>query len=174
MEEYRENKGKGGVVQSFVLSFLCQGCKLIPEVFLVRRVGAKLTLCGRSPIEHVEIQKFLPASARHYLASAMVARQSGQTLAGLFLLRTFIEQWLRLAGATHQYADQVIDWYMSTLPEDFRQHYPSLRDIYGALSDAIHKADASAELFDKARTDIETHFDARRLRKLPDPKPPGA
>jgi hypothetical protein len=63
---------------------------------------------------------------------------------------------------------------MSTLPEDFRAHFPSLRDIYGVLSDAMHKADASPEIFNKAKADIEMHFDARRLRRLSDPKPPGA
>ncbi len=167
-----EFKGAAVVVQNFVMSFLCQGCKLIPEIFMVRRVGSKLTNCGRSPIEHIEVPKFLPTSARQYFSGAIVAHQSGQTLAGLFLLRTFIEQWIRSLGAKHEYADEAIDWYMTTLPDDFKAHYPSLRDVYGTLSNAIHAADASTPIFDKAKADIETHFDARRLRRLSDPKPP--
>ena len=39
-------------IQTYVLSFLCQSCKSVPEVFLVRRKREKLTLCGRAPIEH--------------------------------------------------------------------------------------------------------------------------
>jgi hypothetical protein len=174
MARLQEHKTSAGVIQNFVMSFLCQGCKLIPEIFMVRRVGAKLTLCGRSPIEHIEVPKFLPTNARQYFSGAIVAHQSGQTLAGLFLLRTYIEQWIRSLGAKDEYADQALDWYMSTLPEDFRAHFPSLRDIYGVLSDAMHKADASPAIFDKAKADIETHFDARRLRKLSDPNPSAA
>jgi hypothetical protein len=160
-----------GLVQNFVLSFWCQGCKGVPEVFVIRRVGAKLTLCGRSPMEHVDVPKHLPPKAKEYIAGAIVAHQCGQTLAGLFLLRTSIEQWIRSLGAEHEKADQAIDWYMSTLPEDFKSWAPSLRDLYGTLSDAIHKANASATLFDRAKADIERHFDARRVRALPNPIP---
>lgn len=162
----------GCVVQNFVLSFWCQGCKGIPEVFMVRRVGAKLTICGRSPMEHVDVPKYLPPKAKQYVAGAIVAHQSGQTLAGLFLLRTSIEQWIRSLGAKHDKADQALDWYMSTLPDDFKSWAPSLREVYGTLSDAIHKADASAPLFEQAKADLERHFDARRVRALPDPTPP--
>jgi hypothetical protein len=157
-------------IQNFVLSFLCQACKRVPEVFLVRRLSAKLTLCGRSPIEHVEVANFIPAEAKPYISGAIVAHQSGQTLAGLFLLRTSIEQWIRALGADHEKADQAIDWYMSTLPTDFKSWTPSLREIYGDLSNAMHKAEASVPLFDKAKADIEKHFDARRIRGLPLPK----
>ena len=63
-----------GIVQNFVLSFWCQGCKRIPEVFIVRRVGSKLTLCGRSPMEHVDVPKYLPPQAKEYVAGAMTKR----------------------------------------------------------------------------------------------------
>lgn len=162
----------GGIVQDFVLSYLCQSCKKVPETFLVRRVGAKLTICGRAPIEHVDVPKYIPAVAKKYISQAIVTHQAGFTLAGLFLLRTFIEQWIRSFGARHQKADQALDWYMSTLPEDFKSWVPSLRDTYGQLSEAIHAGNASTLLFDKAMSDIQKHFDARRLRELPDPKAP--
>jgi hypothetical protein len=162
----------GQVVQTFALTFLCQGCRRLPEVFLVRRVGPKLTLSGRAPIEHVNVPKVIPEAAKVYVSGGIVAHQSRQTLAGLFLLRTSIEQWIRSLGAKHEKADQAIEWYMSTLPDDFKSWVPSLREIYGALSEAIHKADGSAELFEKTNADIERHFDARRVRGLPDPKAP--
>jgi hypothetical protein len=164
---------KGQVVQHFVFTYLCQGCKLLPEVFLVRRVGTKLILSGRSPIEHVDVAKQIPAVPKQYVAGAIVAHQCGQTLAGLFLLRTAIEQWIRSLGANQEKADQALDWYMTTLPADFSSRFPSLRDVYGTLSDALHKADASVPIFDKAMADIERHFDARRLYEIKDPPAPG-
>jgi hypothetical protein len=158
-------------VQNFVLSFLCQACKIVPEVFLVRRIANKLTLCGRSPIEHVEVSKVIPDKVKRYVSGAIVAHQSGQTLAGLFLLRTSIEQWIRTLGvpATVK-ADAALDWYMSTVPADVSGRIPSLRQVYATLSDAIHRADASAALFDEAKKEIEKHFDARRLFEISEPK----
>lgn len=50
----------GQRVQVFVFSFLCQSCKSIPEVFLVRRQGLKLTHSGRSPIEHIDVPRVIP------------------------------------------------------------------------------------------------------------------
>jgi hypothetical protein len=83
----------GQRVQVFVFSFLCQSCKSIPEVFLVRRQGLKLTHSGRSPIEHIDVPRIIPNPVKGYYSGAVVAHQSGQTLAGIFLLRTVIEQW---------------------------------------------------------------------------------
>jgi hypothetical protein len=86
---------KGNVIQVFVASFLCQSCKAVPQVFLIRRHGMKLTLCGRVPMEHVTVPPVIPKAVQSYYSGAIVAHQSGQTLAGLFLLRTLIEQWVR-------------------------------------------------------------------------------
>lgn len=49
--------------------------------------------------------------------------------------------------------------------------FPSLSDLYGKLSDAIHAAEASNTLFEGALKDIEEHFEARRLFKLTEDRP---
>jgi hypothetical protein len=149
------------------LEYTCQSCKQTPEVFLVRRRGVKLTNEGRSPIEHVEVPAFIPKPVRRFFSGAVVAHQSGQTLAALFLLRTVIEQWARAATESVKVqADQVLDDYMLTLPEDFRARFPSLRALYGELSVDMHAATGSSGLFSRAVTEICEHFDARRLFKL--------
>jgi len=155
-----------GLVQAFTLSFICQSCKTIPEIFLVRRVGHKITLSGRAPIEKVHAPKDIPIQVRDYYSDAIVAYQSGQTLAGLFMCRTLIEQWTRAAGATQVLADQALDWYMSTLPGDFKSRFPSLRELYADISDALHAANASSELFVRSISAINEHFEARRLFKF--------
>jgi hypothetical protein len=153
--------------QIFVFSFLCQSCKSIPEVFLVRRQGGKLTLCGRSPIEHVEQPRSIPKVVAHYYSDAVVAHQSGQTLAGVFLFRVLIEQWVQ-SQTEKKYlkVDQALDDYISGLPNDFKERFPSFRTLYEELSADIHSATGSAELFEKARKQILEHFEARRLFKL--------
>ncbi len=153
--------------QIFVFSFHCQSCKGIPEVFLVRREGNKLTLSGRSPIEHVEHLRVIPKAIARFFSGAVVAHQSGQTLAGVFLLRVLIEQWVQSqAKIKNLKVDQALDEYFDALPEDFKKRFPSLRILYSDLSVDIHSATGSAELFEKTQQQIIEHFEARRLYKL--------
>lgn len=153
--------------QVFVLSYRCQSCKSVPEVFLIRRHGLKLTLCGRAPIETVETPPCLPKNTSRFFSDATVAYNSGQVLAGLFLLRTFIEQWTsRIINRSDLKADEMLDAYMADLPGDFKARFPSLRELYGELSVAIHSATASDELFNNSTQDIIRHFEARRLFAL--------
>lgn len=159
---------EGGTQQAFLLAYQCQSCKRTPELFLIRRRGLKLTNEGRSPIEHADVPPFVPDSVQRFLGGATVAFQSGQVLAGIFLLRTLIEQWARKAsGEKREQADQVMEDYMATLPNDFKNRFPSMRTLYGELSVDIHNAIGSAELFEKARTQIVQHFDVRRVFGLP-------
>ena len=96
-----------------------------------------------------------------------MAHQSGQTLAGLFLLRTLIEQWVREnTKHTDLEVDNVLDAYMNSLPADFKDRFPSLRDVYSKLSGDLHRATGSIDLFDETLKSIVEHFEARRLFKL--------
>ncbi len=154
-------------VQAFVASYLCQSCKSVPEVFLIRRQGSKLTLCGRAPIEHVAVPSVIPRSVRQFYSGAVVAHQSGQTLAGLFLLRTLVEQWVRQQTPDSEgRADEVLEKYMQGLPQDFRDRFTSMRDLYSRLSGDIHEARGSSDLFGEAIDAVVEHFEARRLFKL--------
>lgn len=157
-------------VQVFALSYLCQSCKVMPEVFMIRRTGPKLTLCGRAPMAAVQLPAALPKKgAGKYVSDAIVAHQSGQTLAALFLLRVFVEQWLREFGAPDgAKADACLDWYAGLLPTEFSQRFPSLATIYSNLSGAIHSAQASTEIYQQALKDLVRHFDARRVYELPE------
>ena len=152
-----------GCVQMFVLSYLCQSCKSVPEVFVIRRQGSRLTLSGRAPIEHVEVPTEIGKEVCQFYRGAMLAHQSGQTLPGLFMLRTVIEQWARRITKSTGKADEVLDAYVATLPEDFRERFPVLRDTYSELSADLHSATGSDELFEGARRQIVRHFEARAL-----------
>lgn len=159
----------GKLHQLYTLSFLCQSCKLIPEVFLIRRVGLKLTLCGRAPMEHTPVPKEVPKLVSEFYGGAVIAHQSGQTLAGLFLLRTVCEQWAQKFADRGDRADMALDKYTATLPADFKERFPSLQKIYTDLSAAVHSADASTELFEKTVVELVKHFNARALFGLAGP-----
>jgi hypothetical protein len=157
----------GKFEQILALTYQCQSCKGFPETFLIRRVGAKMTLVGRSPMENVAVPQEIPKELTKFYSGAVIAHQSGQTLAGLFMLRTLCEQWAYKFAAPGDYADQAIDKYMTTLPEDFKRHFPSLRQLYERLSADIHAATGSPDLYDQVIADIGKHFRARELFNLP-------
>jgi len=55
---------------------------------------------------------------------------------------------------------------MGLLSPDFKARFPSLSSLYGDLSDDLHRAIGSSDLFDSAKADIIKHFKARRLFNL--------
>ena len=169
---YRHVRTNEGVmVQVFAVAFECQGCKGPHEVLLIHRDGYRLTLCGRAPIEHVEVSKAIPTEVAKFYSGAIVAHQCGQTLAALFLFRTCIEQWMRKWDTNEARTEDAMKKYLESLPDDFKQRFPSLPNIYSKISAALHTANAGAGLFDESAKDIVEHFDARRLFKLPGAKP---
>jgi hypothetical protein len=156
------------IVQVHSYTYECQGCRGMPHVVLVRRDGQKLTLSGRSPIEHVEVPSVIPKQIQRYYSNAIVAHQSGQTLSGLFQLRTCVEQWAYHMQRGSRGADEALEAYMLSLPDDFKARFPSLPKVYTDLSGALHQAREDAELFVTSADNIVEHFDARRVYKLPD------
>jgi hypothetical protein len=151
----------------YTFAFQCQSCRTGIEIFAVARKREKFTLVGRSPMERVEVPSFIPRDQRKYYSGAHIAFNSGQVLPALFMLRTFIEQYARaVTNASSDLADEVLEKYMADLPEDFKSRFPSLKKVYGELSDAIHHADESESLFIDSYKKIEKHFDAKRLFDL--------
>ncbi len=151
----------------YILTYLCQSCKSVPDAFMVRRQGEKLQLVGRSPMEHVEVPDVIPKQIETYYSGAVIAFQSGQSLAANFMLRTACEQWARKWADPTDRADGALEKYMAALPGTFKAHFPSLNDIYTQLSADIHAATGSETLFTEMTEKLVEHFDARRLYKLP-------
>jgi hypothetical protein len=156
------------VVQLFAISFQCQRCKGKLQGVIVRREGWRLRLDGRSPMEIIQVPKYIPKEESHLFRDALVALHGGKPLAALFYLRIFIEMFARrVTGETERmHGDQLMEAYGETLPENKRDMMPSLREWYGKLSEPIHAAKPDADLFEKARAAIEEHFDIRRVFKI--------
>ncbi len=165
-------QGEEGEDESFYLGYQCQQCKGRPILFLVSRESLKLRLAGRYPLEVLPTPKVLPKSVSKYYSNAVIAHHAGQlTLTGLFLLRVFIDQFWRTIPAVKELitlqpkatGDEQGDAYQSKLPQDFNSRFPSLKDIYGKLSAALHIADENAALFNDSCAKIEKHFEARAV-----------
>lgn len=161
-------------LQLYLLTYVCQSCQQTPHAFLVRRAVWELQLHGRSPIEEVEVPRYIPKTEYPFYRDAIVAFNSGKVLAALFYLRSFLEQFgRRVTGKTGKATgDEVMTAYNETLPSGLRDTMPSLREWYEKLSAPIHAAKDDAEAFEAARGAIEKHFDIRRVHAIPEPKPP--
>lgn len=129
----------GLVEQILLLPYLCQSCKRGKITYLVRRSQEKLKLVGRDPMEVVKTPKNLPDRESRYFSDAVVAYNSGQTLAGTFLLRVFIEQhWLSVLGKAQRgngrpSREELGGQYKKLLPPAFRSAMPTLVDTYASL-----------------------------------------
>ena len=156
--------------QIFVIALLCQSCKAFPEVVTIRRAAAKkkLTLSGRSPMEEAELPSSLPPKESEFFRDGLIAYNSGKTLAGLFYLRTFIEQFARrvLNETTRKTGQDILATYGRTVPANVRDAMPSLGECYEKLSIALHTANADSELFETTRTRIQQHFAFRQAAGL--------
>lgn len=159
-----------GRTQLFSFTYQCQRCKSAFVGFLVRKESWYLSLDGRSPMEHIQLPKYIPKTEQPLFRDAVIAIHGGKTLAALFYLRTFIEQFARrLTGLTGKATgDEIMTAYSATLPITQRDQMPSLKEWYEKLSIALHSAKEDAELFEQAKEAIEQHFDIRRVFKIPE------
>ncbi len=162
-----------GNTQTFVLAYECQRCRAQLQSFIVRREGWKLYLHGRSPMEHIEVPKYIPKPESHLYRDAVIAFNTGKHLAGLFYLRSFIEQFARrLTGISgKETGDTIMDAYNETLPVAQCAQMPSLREWYDKLSEPIHAARDDEDVFKQGREEIERHLDIRRVFKIPEAPP---
>jgi hypothetical protein len=165
------NVGEG--YQVFTFAYQCQSCLGLPEVFLIQRAGLKLAIHGRSPIQSMAVPAFIPKPESKWYREAVIATKVGRTLAGIFYLRTFIEQFARRVTdiGGRRPGDEILSEYSDTLPDPPRDAMPSLREWYGKLSEAIHSANEDGELLQKAFEEVDRHFEFRKLYKMPESPP---
>jgi len=153
--------------QVFFLPYECQGCvgESEPIFFMVTRRGIKLHLSGRSEIEVVSVPNFIPKETRDFYRRARHAYNCGEALAGLFLLRTFIEQHMRKAIGDPEgrlTGDELGQKYADLFDEGFKKISPSLKVQYAILSEALHKANDSAQ-FEEIERQILAHFEFKAV-----------
>lgn len=154
------HSSEGGVKQLFFFPYQCQSCKGEPLIFMVHRDDLKLKLVGRSQFEQVDVPKFLKKESKWY-REAVIAFNCGRTLAGLFYLRTMVEQyWRRVLSVQERIPGEDLgDMYADLLDDEFPQRYTSLKKVYEELSEKIHEAEDDEKQFEKSKADIEKHFD---------------
>jgi len=121
-------------------------------------------------MDDVDPPNYIPKHVRKHYSSAVIIGHAGMMLPALFMLRTVIEQfWVSLGlrkEGERLTGEELGTRYKKRLTDAFKQHFPSLSDIYDSISTALHTANPDADLFMKSMEELNEHFDARRLFKL--------
>jgi hypothetical protein len=124
--------------QVFWFAVQCQRCKEAGIVLLVRRLGRKIMLVGRSEMEEVKPATYIPKAQRQFYSEAMIDFQCNSILSGLFMLRTLIEQHMRAATESPGLRGDILcQKYSESLSPDFNDRFPSLGSVYRELSTAL-------------------------------------
>jgi hypothetical protein len=154
--------------QTFVLTLACQACggNAVPEAFLIERRGQHLHLCGRAPMEQLPPIEGIPKDDQKLILGARIARNSGQVLGAIALLRCFLEQYARRKTQSTDYGDRLMAAYHGSLPDTFPSEFRNFVSLYSTLSAALHNANASSEVFDDTVEAVIDHFRARQLYKV--------
>lgn len=148
--------------QIFRFPYQCQSCRGEPVVFLVRREGYRLTLVGRCPMAPVEVPTFIPKKRRKRYGEAVIANDTGFTLAGFLYLRTVVEQHMRLVtrtGTTDRIDGEALgEKYAKYLNPEFSSLAPSFRSVYVDLGELIHGDSDDSVKFTELKDRIDKHF----------------
>jgi len=162
--------------QCFSLPYQCQNCKGEPLIFLVKRVGLKLAISGRSQLSEVLVPKCIPGNISGFYKKAIIANQTGFVLAGALYLRVLVEQHFHAvippdklqAIKGNPTGDELADFYAETLPVGFPASFPSLKKAYADLSKIIHTGkenDEVKKVFQSVISAVEGHFEAVQVFK---------
>lgn len=158
---------RGKIQQIISVTYLCQNCKKEYVSFMIRRDGNKITLSGRTPMEQVQMPKFIPSEVSKFYQGAIIAFNSGAILPAIFMLRTTIEQYMRHtidAGNDRLTGEDLADEYSKSLNSDFNRIYQSLKPVYEILSIAVHAAnDQEPEIFEEELQKVHNHFEAKEM-----------
>lgn len=155
--------------QIFFMAYQCERCHGFPDAFIVRRSEWTLFLEGRSPFENIETPKHIPSIEASFYRDALIAYHGGKTLAALFYLRVFIEQFVRrLTGKIDDRitGEDLMDEYSRMLPIELKDRMPSFKSWYEKISQTLHSANADEKLFEEALEAINQHFEIRKAHKL--------
>ena len=155
--------------QVFSFVYQCQNCKKEPLIFMVRRDELKLTITGRSRFERPQVPPYIPKQEIDFFRDSIISFQTGRTLAAIFYLRTFLEQYLRRTTETKgkTRGENLANTYLKTLPEDFPSRFKNIREIYAQLSDCIHSVSSDDEAYEQSKSAVEQHFRALQLFQNP-------
>lgn len=156
-----------GTQQFYVLIYRCDVCRWFVNVFLVSRTGFKLQLCGRTERIKPLVPGNIPKEFGRIVEDAISAEQEGDTYAGFYHLRTFVEHYMKkcveLSMDVQITGDELSERYKKTLDARLTAEFPSLGPLFSELSVFLHARKGERTDFDRILTAIDDHFAAKTM-----------
>ncbi len=163
---FPRNTGKG-VEQNFVPVYRCEICRTMIYTLLVRRIGARLHLCGFAPRRETVLARVVPQHIRNILSDAEQAIAENDLFAAFYHLRTMLEHYLkerlRIVLSDQIRGDELIEKHYDALKLEWRSVLPPISPAYATLSQNLHARQGAAEDFAKLRDAICDHLDMLTL-----------
>lgn len=154
-------------IQVFIPYYICSLCRKQILVFLIKRTGYVLQMCGRSERLHSSVPSAIPKKQRQIFADALSAAAENDLSAGFYHLRTFVEHYmkdsLRIDQNTQIRGDDLCGQYKSKLDPRMSSGMPSLSVVYETCSAHMHARTGTPEDFTKECTAVAAHLEAKAL-----------
>jgi hypothetical protein len=154
-------------LQLYVLYYSCSLCRSSPLIFLVKRQGNKLQLCGRSQRPYFDPPAVIPKEFRDVFSDAISAVSENDVPAGFYHLRTFAEHYMKkclnIAVDQQMTGDDLVAQYNASLDCRMSGAIPSMSTIYANASRNMHERSTDVDAFNQIADDIVGHCEAKAL-----------
>lgn len=155
--------------QLFNFHYNCSICKDNIVAFLIKRVGLRLSLCGRTERPQLDVPKVVPKKLRPILADAIGAVSENDVFAGFYHLRTFCEHYMKscldLKVEERISGEELCAKYNASLDNRMSSGLPSVSSIYEVSSKFMHSRAGDRGDFGALLHQVEGHLKAKELFK---------
>lgn len=154
-------------IQVFIPYYICSLCRRQILVFLIKRKGYTMQLCGRSERLHFDTPRVIPKQHRQIFEDALSAVAENDIAAGFYHLRTFAEHYMKdclgIDEGKQIRGDDLCDKYKDGLDPRMSRGMPSLSAVYETCSVHMHARTGTPEDFAKECIALTGHLEAKAL-----------
>lgn len=154
-------------IQVFIPYYICSLCRKQILVFLIRRKGYALQLCGRSDRLHVDVPRVIPKRHRQIFEDALGAVAENDVAAGFYHLRTIIEHYMKhslsIDVGEQIRGDDLCAQYKGSLDPRMSSGMPSLSLVYETCSAHMHARTGTPKDFATQCAAVTGHLEAKDL-----------
>lgn len=153
--------------QILIPYYNCGVCYNDVVVYLIKRKGNKITICGRTERLKYQVDKIIPVEFKEIVEDALSAVNENDLYAGFYHLRTFLEHYmkeiLQIPFEEQKRGDELVKMYNESLNNKFLSSTISFSVIYDRLSFYLHSRNGEPTDFFKFLEDIYNHLKAKEL-----------
>ena len=159
---------KSDTTQQILIPYYnCGVCYNDVVIYLIKRKGNKITICGRTERLRYNVDKIIPIKFKEIIEDALSAVNENDLYAGFYHLRTFLEHYmkevLQIPHVEQKRGDELVRMYNESLNNKFLSSTISFSVVYDKLNYNLHSRNGEHTDFYKFLEDIYNHLKAKEL-----------